>query len=80
MLNHPGAARNVLRDPDVTADHGALSDRDTAQYRRTGVYGDVVLEYRMPRQTLDRIALRVLGEGERPERDSLIGAQYDKYI
>src|SRR6266508_2736299 len=71
-LGDAGAGRDARGEPDVPADGRALPDRDAAEDGGARVHHDVVLDDRVPRDPLHRVALRVEREALRAERHALV--------
>ena len=62
----------ILGNPYVTSDDGVVPDGDTSKNRTIAVYDDVIFEYGMALDTLDRIPMFVEGEAFGTEGDTLV--------
>ncbi len=63
---------HILCNPDIGSHHAALADGDAAQDGGVGIDDDVVLQDRVARDSLDRVAVLVQWETLGPQRYALI--------
>ena len=72
MLQDLTARGYILGYPYVPPDNGVVPDGDTSQYGTIAVYDDVIFEYGMALDTLDRTPMFVEGEAFGTEGDTLV--------
>ena len=73
-LCHMCAGGHVMREPNITTNHCAFTDRDTPQNRRAGIDHHIILNLRMTRQAFVQHAIFVAAEAFGTECDRLINA------